>query len=138
MQEHKYSNSESEELKHYGILGMRWGVRRTPDQLRRASAKLDRKNEKLQNKYIKTTDKATRMRNKAYSPLATKSRSEKRLFEANKLEAKGKRYEALMLKNEQKKSVFDNTLSAIEKGKVLEGNKFVMKYEKETVKKYLA
>lgn len=27
------------ELRHYGVLGMKWGVRRTPDQLARAAKK---------------------------------------------------------------------------------------------------
>lgn len=32
----------TDELRHYGVLGMRWGVRRTPAQLARARGKLTR------------------------------------------------------------------------------------------------
>lgn len=41
------------ELAHYGILGMKWGVRRTPEQLARASARKQQKREKKVNRALK-------------------------------------------------------------------------------------
>lgn len=124
-------------LKHYGVLGMRWGVRRSPDQLRRAAGKLDSKRDKLQTKYVKIQGKAAKKRSKAYGRFTSQDKSEERIFEANKLEAKGKKYLSKMMKNEQKSSIFNNTANALDEGKVLAGNRFVMKYEKATLKKQL-
>lgn len=133
MWEYEYND----ELKHYGVLGMRWGVRRSAAKLRAKSSRLDRKNEKLQNKYVKTNMKAANKRNKMYGLFTSKEKAERLEFEASKLEARGKKYLAKMMKNEEKKSVFDNTAKALESGKVLAGNKFVMKYEQETIKRQL-
>lgn len=131
-----YSNPD--ELKHYGVLGMRWGVRRSPEQLRRAANKLDGKNEKLQNKYVKYNSKAAKARDKKYGLFTSKSKAEKLEFKAQKYEARGKKMLAKMMKNEETKSVFENTLKAIDSGTVLKGNKFFMKYERETIKKQLS
>lgn len=120
------------ELKHYGVLGMRWGVRRSPEQLRRAAGKLERQNEKLVNKTNKVNMKAAKLRAKAegwHLTTTTASRNGK----AAKLEYKGKKYVAKMMKNNDTISVFNNTANALESGKVLKGNKFMMKYEKSSI-----
>lgn len=133
MWEYEYAD----ELMHYGVLGMRWGVRRSAAKLRAKSGRLERKNEKLQNKYVKQNLKAAKIRNKMYGRFTSKEKAEKLDFKASKLEARGKKYLAKMMKNEERKSVFDNTAKVLESGKVLAGNRFVMKYEQETIKRQL-
>lgn len=42
-----YGAYNGEYLEHYGVPGMRWGFRKTPEQLARRVSKLQRKNEQL-------------------------------------------------------------------------------------------
>lgn len=71
-----------EELYHYGVKGMKWGIRRTPQQLGRKIEKLDKKNAKLAKRINpKDTEKADRMQQKA-SKAAAKAASAR--AEANK------------------------------------------------------
>ena len=123
------------ELKHYGVLGMRWGVRRSPEQLRRAAGKLEAKNEKLQSKADKANLKAAKLRAKSHGLFRDSPIHEGRRRKAATLEYKGKKYVSQMLKNETTMSVFNNTADALDQGKVLKGNKYFMKYEQATIKK---
>ena len=55
------------ELKHYGVVGMKWGVRR--GNVSRAYAKAAKKANKLEKKYIKTNMKAAKLEVKAAKAL---------------------------------------------------------------------
>lgn len=50
---------------HYGILGMKWGRRRTPEELMRARGRLEKKYEKTERKVTKQDVKSSKYRLKA-------------------------------------------------------------------------
>ncbi len=68
-----------EELMHYGVLGMRWGVRKNPARaFTRASKKMDR----LDYKSTKAQNKAQRAK---YSRFTSEDKYNKRVFKADKV-----------------------------------------------------
>lgn len=70
------------ELYHYGVKGMKWGIRRTPQQLGRKIEKLEKRNEKLARRINpRDTERADSMQAEA-SRYASKSASARN--EANK------------------------------------------------------
>lgn len=133
------------ELYHYGVKGMRWGVRRAQKQLAKATTREDRdkaiavlkkhrekgsaKVEALQKKsqklekhveraILKNDPKAARLaskaasyRNAAYSRFASQAKVEKRLFQANKLQAKAN---ALKAASEKAKTELASNKALIE------------------------
>lgn len=50
---------DNNELMHYGILGMKWGIRRTPEQLGRKSKSNSKENEKYNSKNSKKITKSS-------------------------------------------------------------------------------
>lgn len=86
MWQYNYSSVQpsSNELMHYGILGMRWGVRRTPEQLDRARRE---KGEKKQAKIVKKQD-ALREDNKYQKAVVENSQARRRAISAESLSSK--------------------------------------------------
>lgn len=81
-------------LKHYGVLGMKWGVRKNPQK---AFAKAQKKMRRLDARQEKKQKKAV---NKQYSFFTSKRRAQKLAFKADKATYKAAKW------YEQVKDVF--------------------------------
>lgn len=73
-----------ETLAHYGVLGMKWGVRKNPSK---AYTKAVKKKEMLERKSVRYNLKSAKLRSKALKK-STKATSEKQYQKARKLEFK--------------------------------------------------
>lgn len=71
---------EDLELYHYGVKGMKWGIRRTPEQLGRKINKLDNKNAKLTKKL--NPNDTIKARNYASKSAKYKSKASKHSMKA--------------------------------------------------------
>lgn len=94
-----------QELKHYGVVGMKWGVRKDPSkQFGKSSAKLNKKKKKLvarKEEAAKLRYKGTKLESKATSERKLKKAREK-IFEAAKMDLKNAKMDKKIQKYEQK------------------------------------
>lgn len=96
------------ELKHYGVLGMKWGVRRNPSKAYSKAVKkknrLDSKSSSLQIKGAKTLKRANKRLKKASLPFEVdeakqmQKQGEKMLLKSAKIRKKGQRWTQKMEK----------------------------------------
>ena len=86
------------ELQHYGVLGMKWGVRRNPSkQFRKSSVKLNKLKRKVADKEVK----ASKLREKAYKAEA-KATSEKKYQKARKKKYKAAKIDKKIARKNRK------------------------------------
>lgn len=135
-------------LEHYGIKGMKWGIRRTPEQLGHKISKLKRKNLNLEKKIVKAEekqDKASRKAKKYYNKglikAATNDMEEAYKFyeKASTWNARSEEYQQYVISAREKISknamltrFYQQTIDAIDSGLISEGNgfidRFIMRY----------
>lgn len=110
--------SNQNELEHYGVLGMRWGVRKDPDRAYEKAgsklAKLDKKSNLIQLKGAAKEQKATKKQRKASSAMLFQKSKAKSASKATRKALKTyQKAQELQVKayrwNEQMKKAFSNT-----------------------------
>ncbi len=163
--------ANQDELKHYGVIGMKWGVRRATRQLSRATTREERQSaiNKLQTHRTKGMNKINKLkkreaqlvntmnkratqntaragklrakaattRAKAYGMFTSRSTAQKRLYEANKLDAKAARLEnkvksveAKINSNRSMQNLYATQIDRIDSALTQKGNKAVKKIVK--------
>lgn len=135
------SKQKNDELCHYGILGMRWGIRRTPEQLRALSGRLESNSQKIgetivaaKSKAASADAKASRLRAKENGFFVSDRKAKKLDYKAQKQDEKSKRYnaqasrlKAQYTKNKELISIYNKTADSIEAG-TTKTWAFLMKY----------
>lgn len=89
---------QGEEIKHYGVLGMKWGVRKNPSK---AYYKARKKKDRLEKKSVGLNLKSAKIRSKALKKSA-KATNEKQYQKARKLEFKANKLAILSAKYQRK------------------------------------
>lgn len=133
----------NDELMHYGRKGMKWGVRRTPQQLGYKVSKLTAKNKKLQSSANESTRTAADYHKKSVVFQSKQKKYEKRLAKAT---AKKAKYDLKVQKQASKKHIDSDKVakyaakSAKYNTKVLKAQKKIKynKYELQSEKAKLA
>lgn len=160
------TGDSNDEFQHYGVKGMRWGVRRATKQLSKSNtseqrdkavsklqkhrakaskevAKLEKKHTKLQKTVeekivrnetaaAKLSSKAASKRNRAYGMFVSQDKSDKLIFEANKLQAradslaaKSKKAKAELTRNETLQAAFKKGINDIDQVLANKGRKYI-------------
>lgn len=131
-------------LEHHGIKGMKWGIRRTPEQLGHKISKLKRKNLNLEKKIVKAEekqDKASRKAKKYYNKglikSATNDMEEAYKFykKASSWNARSEEYRQYVLSAREKISknailtrFYQQTIYAIDSGLISKGSGFIDRF----------
>lgn len=132
-------------LEHYGIKGMKWGIRRTPEQLGHKTEKLKKKNRVLEDRVSKIKvnaanygAKAARLEQKSFVKETTAT-SDRALAKAKKIQYKANKFkikeasvnkaaakaERKILKNERLMKSYEMTIKGMQDGTIKQGESFV-------------
>lgn len=139
----RYSN-QTPMLMHYGVKGMKWGIRRTPEQLGHKIQKMTKERDTLEKKTKTKVSTKTAKYESAAAKAAVKADKARYGFfkneeKATKLDQKAKQYtykatklkeyaakaEKRMYQLSKKIDIYQKTLDAIDAGTLKQGESFV-------------
>lgn len=127
--------NDQDYLAHYGVVGMKWGVRKNPSK---AYTKAVKKKNKLQSKALDKTNKSIKKEKQASKTLR-KAKTEKELKKAQRkiwkaedlsIQSKHLQKKAMKWQKQMDKVFADYDVNRVKKETVLKGEKFVYELTK--------